>query len=302
MSRKAPDTVPDRTTPAAEIRVGRGEPLLLLHDLGLTWHSWGRCIEELADRHTVWAPTLPGHWGGPALLGTGSPAGFVDEVERMLDDAGLRRVHVAANGFGAWIAAGLADRGRVGSLTLISPAGAWAQDPLCVPAIREALLRRDSVAPLLKLLDSPVAAQMARRSVFRSLTGRAGPALVELCPVTKRRALITAAAPLHCPVLRNFVLSEEFRFGWRPAPDRTYPIAVQTGGRLPFSHLVPESTWTDAGRVIVRHYPDHGRVPMLDQPETVSALVGSTIASAPWLPGGTGEATARRAPRRLRLV
>ncbi|WP_116070778.1 alpha/beta fold hydrolase [Asanoa ferruginea] len=40
---------------------GRGEPLLLVHGLGGSRHTWRHLISTLAQTHTVIAPDLPGH-------------------------------------------------------------------------------------------------------------------------------------------------------------------------------------------------------------------------------------------------
>src|SRR4051812_30402721 len=69
---------------------GSGEPLVLLHGLGLTWRSWPPVLPALAERHAVRALDLPGFGGSPPLPGRepGVPA-LADAVERRLDDDGL---------------------------------------------------------------------------------------------------------------------------------------------------------------------------------------------------------------------
>ena len=42
------------------LREGAGEPLVLLHGLGLSWRSWKPVIPALAERHDVLALDLPG--------------------------------------------------------------------------------------------------------------------------------------------------------------------------------------------------------------------------------------------------
>lgn len=260
--------------------MGRGEPLVLLHELGLTWHSWGRCVEGLARRHDVWAPTLPGHWGGPAAVGAVTPTRLADAFERRLDDAGFDRVHLAGNGFGAWLATELARRGRAGSLSLIGPLGLWHEDPAAAESIRTELIRRHAVSPFLALARNHVAGAMTRRAAMRSLTGRSAPALLDLCTSTRQRAMITVEAPLHCAVLRQMLLSPEFARGWAPVIEESTTVVTGEWDRLmhrPARELVPDP------RVRAHHVPEHGHVPMLDDPDTIIRFIHAGVAAAPRL-------------------
>ncbi|MFF2083975.1 alpha/beta fold hydrolase [Nocardia sp. NPDC058176] len=265
----------------AAVRLGRGEPLVLLHDLGLTWHSWGRCVEALARRYEVWAPTLPGHWGGPAFVGAVTPTTMADLVEGQLDEAGLTRVHLAGNGFGAWIAAELADRGRAESLSLIAPLGLWRDDPVTSESVRTELSRRASVSSFLAHVRHPVLGPITRRAAMRTLTGRSAPALLELCAATDHRASITAEAPSHCAILGEMVRSREFALGWYPRIDASSAITVLTGEwdnlvHRPARELVPD------GIVRAHHVLEHGHVPMLDDPDTITAHIHTRI-SGPYV-------------------
>ncbi|MFB7873847.1 alpha/beta fold hydrolase [Nocardia sp. NPDC056064] len=278
------------------IRTGRGEPVVLLHDLGLTWHSWGRCVELLARTYDVFAPTLPGHWAGPELRGPATPSTMTDAVERVLDAAGLDRVHLVGNGFGAWIANELARRGRAGSVTAIAPLGLWHGDPASADAVRTELLRRASVTPLLRLIDNPVAGPMTRRAALRTLTGRSAPAMLDLCEHTRRRAMLSTEAPLHCTVRNALVDSPEFVPGWRPEIEKSPAITVITGGRDRLLHRLAASLVTDP-RVRIRHVPEHGHVPMLDDPDLITAFLREAIGSAPWLPNAFDDVLIRRRRR-----
>jgi len=105
-----------------------GEPLLLLHGGGGTWHLWEPALPLLAGRHNVLALTLQGHWGGPPPPADGS-FGLVtmaDEVERALDERGWVHPHVAGGSLGGWVALELARRGRAHTTVGIAPGGGWA--------------------------------------------------------------------------------------------------------------------------------------------------------------------------------
>ncbi|GAD82207.1 alpha/beta fold hydrolase [Nocardia asteroides NBRC 15531] len=277
---------------------GRGEPLVLLHDLGLSWHSWGRCVEGLTRAYAVWAPTLPGHWGGPAFEGAAAPSTMTDAVERMLDDAGLARAHLVGNGFGAWIAAELARRGRAGSVTLVAPLGLWHDAPSVAESITHELARRHAVSPFLALVRNPVAGAMTRRAALRSLTGRSAPALLDLCPTTRSRALITTVAPTHCTVTRAILRSPEFAEGWRPEAGPSPVTTVVTGGQDRLMHRSARELFPDP-HIRAYHRLEHGRVPMLDDPDPIIRYIDAGAAAAPWLPGPSGgpKRTVRRTAR-----
>ena len=75
----------------APIHLGSGEPVLLLHPFLLSQAVWNTVAGQLADtgRYEVFAPTMPGHNGGPRgaawLL---SVTDLTDHVERQLDELG----------------------------------------------------------------------------------------------------------------------------------------------------------------------------------------------------------------------
>src|SRR5215213_3982750 len=68
----------------------------------------------------VLAPALPGHLGGPPLKGDFD---FASYVERLLDEADIRRAHLVGNSLGGYLALLLATRGRAESVVALAPAG-----------------------------------------------------------------------------------------------------------------------------------------------------------------------------------
>ena len=93
---------------AAYFEAGEGEPVVLIHGVGLRLEAWSPQIEPLAATHRVIAVDLPGH-GSSAPIGHGSdlPA-FVEWFVAVLDDLGLDSVNVAGHSMGALIAGGCA--------------------------------------------------------------------------------------------------------------------------------------------------------------------------------------------------
>ena len=106
-------------------RAGSGEPLLLLHGFTGTWHHWRPLLGELVARYEVIAPTLPGHYGGPAYPFSSSIklSGATGLLERQLDDLGVDTAHVVGNSLGGALALELSKRGRARSVVAIAPSG-----------------------------------------------------------------------------------------------------------------------------------------------------------------------------------
>ncbi len=93
---------------AAYVDAGEGEPVVLIHGVGLRLEAWAPQIESLAATHRVIAVDLPGH-GASFPIGHGSGlAAFVDWFVAALDDLGLDSVNVAGHSMGALIAGGCA--------------------------------------------------------------------------------------------------------------------------------------------------------------------------------------------------
>ena len=97
---------------SAAHRGGSGPPLVLLHGFTDTWRTWELVLPALERRHDVFAPTLPGHAGGPALEGAVHRRLLADAVERAMDEAGFETAHIAGNSLGGYVALQLAARGR----------------------------------------------------------------------------------------------------------------------------------------------------------------------------------------------
>jgi pimeloyl-ACP methyl ester carboxylesterase len=111
----------------APYRAGRGEPLVLLHGASMSWRAWRPVLSGLEAHHDVLVPTMAGHRGGspwPEGKAVGV-AGIADDVETLMDTAGISTAHLAGNSLGGWVALELARRGRARSVVALSPAGGW---------------------------------------------------------------------------------------------------------------------------------------------------------------------------------
>jgi pimeloyl-ACP methyl ester carboxylesterase len=148
-------------------RRGDGPPLVALHGFTDTWRTWELVLPALERRHDVFAPTLPGHAGGPPLEGEISTAGVLDAVEALLDEAGLSTAHLVGNSLGGYVALHLAARGRAASVVALAPAGGW---PPGDPAFAELLRSYEALQAQARAAAPHAEALLATRAGRRRAT------------------------------------------------------------------------------------------------------------------------------------
>jgi 3-oxoadipate enol-lactonase len=122
---------------------GKGEPLILLHPVGLDHSFWGPLIKRAAEIHRVISVDLCGHGrSGPALSDRGFSA-YVDDIDMLLDDLATPRTTVLGLSFGGMIAQEFAIRNpdRVSRL-IVGACGAR-----IAPEMREAVRNRGKISP-----------------------------------------------------------------------------------------------------------------------------------------------------------
>lgn len=133
MSATASFTVPSahgtKDVTVSYARVGRGEPLVLLHGIGHHRQAWDPVVDILATEREVIAVDLPGFGASPAL-----PGGLAYDLATtnavlgsLFDALDLDRPHVAGNSLGGLLALELGRERRVRSVTALSPAGFWSE-------------------------------------------------------------------------------------------------------------------------------------------------------------------------------
>jgi pimeloyl-ACP methyl ester carboxylesterase len=113
------------TSPAH--RGGEGPPLVLLHGFTGSWRIWDLVLPALEREHEVFAPTLPGHAGGPPVDEITHDT-IPDAIERMMDELEWETAHVVGNSLGGYVALQLAARGRARTAVALAPAGGWADE------------------------------------------------------------------------------------------------------------------------------------------------------------------------------
>lgn len=227
-----------------ESRGGSGPPLVLLHGLFMTWRAWQPVIPVLQRSHDVFAPTLPGHRGGPpypaGLEGIGPIA---DAVEARLDALGWERSHLVGNSLGGWLALELAARGRADSVVAFSPAGTWTGRPSYHLLRRK--LRLIATASRLPAVDRVLPTELV-------LDARACTALAPLAAgMEEHGALPRFDLPAGVPV----------RIAW-PEHDRVIPWRHHG---VVFRDLVPQAEFVTMTGV--------GHVPMADDPALVARVI-----------------------------
>ncbi|MFC9929123.1 alpha/beta fold hydrolase [Streptomyces sp. NPDC127190] len=110
-------------------RVGRGEPLVLLHGIGHHRQAWDPVVDILATERDVIAVDLPGFGVSPGLPdGLAYDLPTTNSVLAALFEAlGLDRPHIAGNSLGGLLALELGREKRVRSVTALAPAGFWTE-------------------------------------------------------------------------------------------------------------------------------------------------------------------------------
>ncbi len=121
--------------PVAFERQGTGRPVVLLHGLAGTLHTWDGVVPALAEHATVIAPDLPG-CGRSAPAGDHSLGGFANGVRDLLDALGHRTVTIVGHSLGGGIAMQFAYQfpERCERLVLVSSGGLGSEVGLALRA------------------------------------------------------------------------------------------------------------------------------------------------------------------------
>lgn len=103
-------------------RTGRGEPLVLLHGVGLDHTLWDDLVPLLEPDFDVLRYDLLGHGAAPALRGPADIQDFIAQLDGELDNAGWQHATVLGYSMGGLIAGAYAAARpeRVGRLVLLN--------------------------------------------------------------------------------------------------------------------------------------------------------------------------------------
>jgi pimeloyl-ACP methyl ester carboxylesterase len=277
---------------------GSGEPLVLVHGLGGTRHTWRHLVDKLATTHTVIAPDLPGHGDSDAPSGDYSLGAHAAALRDLLVALGHTHATVVGHSLGGGVGLQFAYQfpERIDRLVLISSGGLGPQlNPILraatLPAAQFAvaglanlprpLTRR--IVPMLSALPGLLARQDAR-VVVDALHGLAGARQRRTFIRTARTVIDwrgqTVSASGHLRTLEELPVL----LAWG-GNDRTIPPRHQHGfaRRLPAPHLVEIA---DAG-----HFPHE------TAPERLLPPLRAFLASTP--PFRYGRRASRVLPRSI---
>lgn len=98
----------DSPSGTAYVALGRGEPLVLIHGVGMKLEAWLPQIDALSRDFEVIAADLPGHGGSAPVAGGSELPAFVRRFAQFLVDLDRGPVSIAGHSMGALIAGGLA--------------------------------------------------------------------------------------------------------------------------------------------------------------------------------------------------
>ena len=239
-----------------------------------TWRTWDLVLPTLERRHEVLALTLPGHAGGPAILGEVSTDRFVDAVERAIDAAGFEVAHLVGNSLGGYLALRLAARGRATSVVAFAPAGGWALgDRSHEGLLQDQRTLQEQMKAAAPQAEAPVATPEGRRRASQLITTD-----FEHIPpdLLAHQMLGIASCKAAVPLIEN-----ARREGWsRDAEKITCPVRIVWGTAdrlLPWPQAtvryrndwLPHADWVTLDGI--------GHCPQLDVPiEAAQLILGFT--------------------------
>jgi pimeloyl-ACP methyl ester carboxylesterase len=106
-------------------RLGRGQPLLMVHGLGGSVRSWDMIAPVLSQSRQLVLIDLPGHGMSPPIRGRQTIAAFADEIANFIQDQGLSRIDLVGSSVGARLVLELSRRGVGGDCVALDPGGFW---------------------------------------------------------------------------------------------------------------------------------------------------------------------------------
>ena len=257
------------------------EPLLLIHGFTDTAYTWTPLIPLLEPKHELIVPTVLGHKGGAPLPPNMGPpiAAMADDLERILDEAGHDKVHLAGNSMGGWLAIELAARGRGLDVVALSPAFGWAEPTAPAHTIRQFRMAHRS-APLIKKMARKWAVRpKLRKLLLRDVVAhgdRIPPRTAyELMMGSTDCAIFDAIESMHLDGV-DFRTTLEWpddlgvptRIAWGTR-DRTIPFKTCSPW---FKERLPDAEWVEL--------PDCGHLPHHDNPELVARTILEVTARA----------------------
>ena len=108
-----------------ETTTGAGRPLLLVHGVGSSGHTWRDLVPALAEDRRVIVIDLPGHGSTPAEEDSGTFDGLARSLEEFLTTKQLVGVDMVGSSLGGRLVLEMARRGKAGAVVALNPGGFW---------------------------------------------------------------------------------------------------------------------------------------------------------------------------------
>lgn len=133
--------MPDRTRNKAPdgttyIRSGAGEPILLIHGVGMSAAIWQSQIDLLEDRHDMIAIDMLGHGASPLPPENAGLSDYASQAIGLLDHLGLDCVSIVGHSMGALVAQEVALRAPQRVRRLVSLNAVFRRPPELAQAVR----------------------------------------------------------------------------------------------------------------------------------------------------------------------
>ncbi|MDQ3031001.1 MAG: alpha/beta fold hydrolase [Myxococcota bacterium] len=249
--------------------LGEGPPIVMLHGLGDTHHTFRRIAPALAKRHRVLMPDLPGHGssGRPEDAPYDAPW-YASTIASFMERVGVPSAAICGHSLGGGIALTMLQEHpeRIERLALIAPGGMGREISWWL---------RLSALPMTRaLLGCLVARRFATRMAVRWGPARfARPEPEELERYAQIAALPGTAVALHRTISACLDMRGQRTTFWDAAGSLASlpPIAVLWGERdpiVPFAHA--EAVMARLLHASVHGYAGCGHFPHLDDPARVA--------------------------------
>lgn len=256
--------------PPPAYRGGGGAELVVLHGACATWRLWEPVFPLLERDFDVFAPTLPGHWGGPLVERAKVNIDFsADTIIGQMESIGWNRAHIVGGSLGGWLALELARRGVARSAVTIAPACGWSPGGPYFKSLAYSYRMMMLLAPLLashadwwaarprlrRLLTwhhfaRPLPPELAAH-LIRAVAGNDPKAAKAFLGATRTYDALTQLQGVRCPVLIAY-----------PEHDLVLPRRL-CAERL--KRAIPEATITTL--------PGVGHAAMIDHPKLVADTI-----------------------------
>ncbi len=268
-------TLPDAVISTELLMAGDGPPLVFLHGIADSAHTWQWVMPILARRYRVIAPSFPGFGQSDKPAVAYSPEFFSRFALALLDAVRLKRACLVGNSLGGLVALRLAlsAPARVSALVLIGSAGlgravSLPMRLLSLPGVRNMAVR---------WFGSPLGARLWVSQLEALLIAGSSPLgwrermhRMARTPGYLEAVAATTATGINLRGQRQVVLDQLSKL--------TVPVLILWGESdriVPMRHAQAAVARLVQGRLEV--LPDCGHLPQVEMPDRVADLIGDFL-------------------------